>query len=113
MTADGVALASWWWRALAVVIDYLIITAIVTIITFPVWRSLYAAWVSYFNSVMDAQRLGVAPPTVSVTDLISGTDQMILTVATIAVGMVYHVAFLRWKSATPGKMICGLASGAG
>lgn len=108
MTADGVALASWWWRALAVVIDYVIITAIVTIITFPVWRSLYAAWVSYFNSVMDAQRLGVAPPTVNMTDLVSGTNQMILTVATIAVGMVYHVAFLRWKSATPGKMICGL-----
>ena len=81
MTADGVALASWWWRALAVVIDYVIITAIVTIVTFPVWRSLYAAWVSYFDAVMDAQRLGVAPPTVSVTDLISGTNQMILTVS--------------------------------
>ena len=58
MTADGVPLASWWWRVLAVVIDNVIITAIVTIITFPVWRSLYAALVSYFDVVLDAQRSG-------------------------------------------------------
>ena len=43
MTADGVPLASWWWRVLAVLIDSLITTAIVTVITFPVWRSLYAS----------------------------------------------------------------------
>ena len=73
MTADGVPLASWWWRVLAVVIDYLITTAIVTVITFPVWRSLYATMVSYFNAVMDAQRSGVAPPTLNATDLISGS----------------------------------------
>jgi uncharacterized RDD family membrane protein YckC len=107
MTADGVPLASWWWRALAVVIDYLIVTTIVTLITFPVWKSLYASWVSYFNTVMEAQRLGTTPPTMSVTDLISGTNQLILTVATLGIGMLYHVGFLRWKSATPGKLICG------
>jgi hypothetical protein len=51
-TADGVPLASWWWRALAVVIDYVIISAIVTIVTFPVWQSLYAGWTSYFDAVL-------------------------------------------------------------
>jgi uncharacterized RDD family membrane protein YckC len=107
-TADGVPLASWWWRALAVVIDNVIISAIVTIVTFPVWQSLYAAWTSYFDAVLEAQRLGVAPPTMSVTELISGRDQLILTVATIGIGMLYHVGFLRWKSATPGKLLCGL-----
>jgi hypothetical protein len=67
MTADGVALASWWWRALAAVIDYMIISAIVGIITFPIWQSLYGAWTAYFNGVLEAQRQGVAPPTVSLT----------------------------------------------
>ena len=42
-TADGVPLASWWWRALAALIDILIVATIITIITFGVWRSLYAA----------------------------------------------------------------------
>ena len=106
MTADGVPLASWWWRVLAVLIDYLITTTIVTVITFPVWRSLYAAMVSYFNAVMDAQRSGGIPPTLNATDLSS--SQLILTSVTLGVGMLYHVGFLRWKSATPGKLLCGL-----
>ncbi|HVD82461.1 MAG TPA: RDD family protein [Propionibacteriaceae bacterium] len=108
MTADGVPLSSWWWRALAVVIDNVILSVIITIVTFPVWQSLYAAWSSYFNAVLEAQRSGVAPPTMSVTDLISGRNQMILTMATLGIGMLYHVGFLRWKSATPGKLLCGL-----
>ena len=107
-TADGVPLATWWWRALAMLIDSVMITTIVTIITFPVWRSVYAAWVSYFDGVLEAQRLGVPPPTVNLTDLISPDTQLILTVATLCVGMLYHVGFLRWKSATPGKLLCGL-----
>jgi uncharacterized RDD family membrane protein YckC len=108
MTADGVPLASWWWRALAVLIDGLITTAIITVITFPVWRSLYAAMVTSFNAVMEAQRSGVPPPTLNTTDLITASYQLILTSVTIGVEMLYHVGFLRWKSATPGKMICGL-----
>ena len=108
MTADGVPLASWWWRVLAVLIDNLITTAIVTVITFPVWRSLYATLISFFNAVLDAQRSGVAPPTLDTTDLISGTNQLVVTSVTLAVGMLYHAGFLRWKSATPGKLICGL-----
>ncbi len=108
MTADGVPLASWWWRVLAVLIDNMIIAAIVTVITFPVWRSLYATLVSYFNAVLDAQRSGLTPPTLNPTDLISGTSQLIVTSVTLVVGLLYHAGFLRWKSATPGKLICGL-----
>jgi uncharacterized RDD family membrane protein YckC len=109
MTADGVPLASWWWRVLAVLIDYVILTAIVTVITFPVWRSLYATVVSYFNAMLDAQQAGLPPPPPLIaTDLISGSSQLIMTSVTLGVGMLYHVGFLRWKSATPGKLLCGL-----
>ena len=69
---------------------------------------LYAAWTVCFNAVMEAQRLGAAPPTMSVTELISGRNQLILTVATLGIGMLYHIGFLRWKSATPGKLLCRL-----
>ena len=108
-TADGVPLASWWWRVLAVLIDEVILTAIVTVITFPVWRSLYATIISYFNAMLDAQQSGVAPPSPLVaTDLISGADQLVVTSVTLGIGLLYHVGFLRWKSATPGKLLCGL-----
>ena len=109
MTEDGVQLASWWWRVLAVLIDKVILTAIVTVITFPVWRSLYGTMIAYFNAMLDAQQSGVAPPPPLVaTDLISGADQLIVTSVTLGVGILYHVGFLRWKSATPGKLLCGL-----
>jgi uncharacterized RDD family membrane protein YckC len=109
MTADGVPLASWWWRVLAVLVDHVILTAIVIVITFPVWESLYATLTSYFNTMLEAQQSGAAPPPPLVaTDLISGSSQLILTSVTLGVGMLYHVAFLRWKSATPGKLLCGL-----
>jgi uncharacterized RDD family membrane protein YckC len=78
------------------------------VITYPVWRSFYAAMVSYFNAVMEAQRSGMTPPTLNTTELIPVSYQLILTSVTLAVGMLYHVGFLRWKSATPGKLICGL-----
>ena len=108
-TADGVALASWWWRVLAVLIDGVILTAIVAVITFPVWRSLYATMISYVNATLDAQQSGVALPSPLVaTDLISGTSQLIVASVTLVVGILYHAGFLRWKSATPGKLICGL-----
>jgi len=57
---------------------------------------------------MDAQRSGVTPPTLNATDLISVSNQLIFTSVTVGVGMLYHVGFLRWKSATPGKLICAL-----
>ena len=86
----------------------MIISAIVTIVTFPVWQSLYAAWTSYFDAVLEAQRLGVAPPTMSVTELISGRDQLILTVATIGIGMLYHVAFCAGSRQHRGSCSAGL-----
>ena len=35
-------------------------------------------------------------------------DQWIIVAVSLAVGVVYHAAFLRWKAATPGKLICRL-----
>ena len=35
-------------------------------------------------------------------------DQVTFTAVALGIGMLYHVAFLRWKGATPGKLMCGL-----
>ena len=107
-TADGVRLAGWWWRALAAVIDSLIISAVVAVLAFPIWQRMYAALTVYLQAVIDAQQSGGPPPTLDPTDLFPLGDQMIVTAVSLGIGMVYHVAFLRWKGATPGKLICGL-----
>jgi uncharacterized RDD family membrane protein YckC len=107
-TADGVRLAGWWWRALAAVLDNVITSLIVTLIAFPVWRPMYTAFMTYLEAIVDAQQSGGAPPTFDMTGLFTPRDQLILVAVTLVVGMVYQVGFLRWKSATPGKMMCGL-----
>ena len=40
--------------------------------------------------------------------LLTPREQLIITALSLGVGMLYHVAFLRWKAATVGKLICGL-----
>ena len=107
-TADGVRLAGWWWRALAAILDSLITSVIVTLVAFPVWRPMYAAYLAYLEAMVDAQQSGGVPPTFNATGLFTPRDQLILVAVTLAVGMVYHVTFLRWKGATLGKMMCGM-----
>jgi uncharacterized RDD family membrane protein YckC len=107
-TADGVRLAGWWWRVLAAVLDSVITSVVVTVVAFPLWQPVYAALAAYFQAVLNAQQSGAAPPVFDATGVFPLRDQMIFTAASLAVGMVYHLAFLRWKSATPGKLICGL-----
>jgi uncharacterized RDD family membrane protein YckC len=107
-TADGVRLAGWWWRALAAVLDNLFISIVATVVTFPIWQRMYTAFTGYLEAILDAQQSGGPPPTLDATDLFPLRDQMIFTAVTVGLGMLYHVSFLRWKGATPGKLICGL-----
>lgn len=106
-TADGVLLAGWWRRAVAAVIDNLITSVMVVIIAFPVWRTLYAGMGAYLDELIATQRTGGVPPAAP-TELLSPQDQAILVAVTLGVGMVYQLIFLRWRSATPGKLLIGL-----
>jgi uncharacterized RDD family membrane protein YckC len=109
MTADGVRLAGWWWRVLAVVLDSVIISMVTTVLAFPIWQPVYAAFVDQLQAIFDAQRSGAPPPPIfDPTALVPLRAQVILTAISLVIGMLYHVSFLRWKGATPGKLICGL-----
>ena len=106
-TADGVRLAGWWWRVLAAVLDGMITSIVATVVAFPIWQPLYAAMTAYFQEVLEAQQSGAPPPTFD-PNVFTSRDQLLFTAVSLAVGMLYHMAFLRWKGATPGKLICGL-----
>jgi uncharacterized RDD family membrane protein YckC len=108
MTADGVRLATWWWRVLAAVIDNLLTSTVALVIAFPVWLSMFDAMAGYFRELLAAQQSGSTPPTMTATELISTRDQLILTAVSLGVGMLYHLVFLRWRAATPGKLLLGM-----
>ena len=105
-TADGVPLAGWWWRVLAAVLDSIFTSFLVSALTFPIYRSMVDQFTQLFRELTEAQRTGAAPP--DLTNLVSVQDQLIVVAVTLVVGGLYHALFLRWKAATPGKLICGL-----
>jgi uncharacterized RDD family membrane protein YckC len=108
-TADGVPLSGWWWRVLAALIDGLLLSIVVTIVTAPVWLPVYEAFMAYLETVVEAARAGATePPVVDPTALFPVRSQAILTAVTVGLGLLYHVTFLRWKGATLGKLACGL-----
>lgn len=108
-TADGVPLAGWWWRALAIVIDAFIVGVISSLLTFPIYRRMVQVFTDYFAAAFEAaSRGGGIPPQPSVAEMISSTDQLILVLVGLVVHTVYIVLFLRWRGATPGKMAVGL-----
>jgi uncharacterized RDD family membrane protein YckC len=108
-TADGVPLAGWWQRALAVLIDWLIVSVLVVIPGFGVYSRLVSRIAVFFNEAMTAAQTGrPAPPSPTAADLLSTSDQLVLTISGLVIGLLYHVLFLRWKGATPGKLVCRL-----
>ena len=109
LTEDGVPLAGWWWRALAIVIDALIVGVTSSLLALPIYLRLATALGDYFQTAMDAAQRGLPMPAQpDVSALISSSDQMILLAVGFVVHTLYLVLFLRWRSATPGKLVTGL-----
>jgi len=108
MTADGVPLAGWWWRVLAALLDGLLVGILSTVASLPLLLPLFDRLSRYFAEVTEAARQGLPQPTVTPTDLIPVGDQLAISLIGVAISFVYQIAFLRWRGATPGKLICGL-----
>jgi uncharacterized RDD family membrane protein YckC len=112
-TPDGVALAGWWWRVLAYVIDTIIVAVVSGLISLPaqvrIQQDLQPVidrlnrqveenpdqppdFGSYFGDYLDAMQAHV----------------FWLVAPGVILTALYWVGFLRWKGATPGKMMLGL-----
>ena len=103
-TSDGVPLASWGMRALARIIDGLVVSLVALAVTFPTVADVVrTAW-------DDAER--AAQTGESATPLFTDPTMLehlaYVTFAQLLVGLVYEVVFLLWKAATPAKLALGL-----
>jgi uncharacterized RDD family membrane protein YckC len=107
-TADGVPLAGWWWRVLAVVLDNLILAVVGALVLAPIYLRLFRAISQGIAAAVQAAQAGQPPPPLAPSDLLSARDQLIVTMVSVGLALIYYVAFLRWRGATPGKMVCGL-----
>ena len=109
-TPDGERLAGWWWRVLASFIDAVFVGIAANIVSLPVQIGVQRDindlteryldttpggtldFSSFWNETLDVYR-----------DHVVG-----LFVVPFLFAVAYFVVFLRWKGATPGKLICGL-----
>jgi uncharacterized RDD family membrane protein YckC len=99
-TPDGVRLASWGLRAVARILDLVIVSLVALVISFPTVSDLVQdAW----RDAERAAEAGVAT-TPMLTDPTMLKHIAYVTFVQLLVGLVYEVAFLLWKAATPGKL---------
>jgi uncharacterized RDD family membrane protein YckC len=108
LTADGVPLAGWWWRVLATVVDNVVVGLLATLASLPVLIPLLRRVSAYFAEVVAAAEQGLPQPPIDQAVLVPATDQLVLTAVSVTLTFVYQLVFLRWRSATPGKLLCGL-----
>lgn len=105
--SDG-RLAGWWHRALAAIIDSVVLFVVAT----GLLSRLYLTISERMQPVIDkmfAEALNGEPITpLRPQELMSQQEQLIILLVTLAVALVYHVGLLRWRGQTLGKIITGL-----
>lgn len=107
-TPDGVPLAGWWSRVFAQLLDGLVVLPVFIVATLPLWGDIGDALREYWNDLGDSIDDGTSAP--SGTQLQRDLFGTLVTISLIgaAISLVYNVAFLMWKQATPGKLLLGL-----
>ncbi len=109
-TPDGVPLASYGQRVGAWFIDFVILLAITTAASWY-WLSQFVAWyTAWFTQIMNEAERG-GSPTFDQTQLSGEITGYVLPISLVsfAVTIIYQVAFLTWRGATPGKMAVGIS----
>jgi uncharacterized RDD family membrane protein YckC len=106
-TPDGVALSGWWKRVLALIIDNVIVSIVSLPLTFVPMTHAVDILRGYFQQVIDAVNAGqsTTPP---VPDDLTGPILQISLIM-LAVHLVYEIAFVTMRGATPGKMAVGIS----
>jgi uncharacterized RDD family membrane protein YckC len=112
-TPDGEPLAGWWWRVLAYVIDTIIISVVSSIVSIPaqiqMQRDLMPVMERFDRAI---EQNPDTPPDFGAffNDYLDVMQQHAfwLVAPTVILTLLYWVIFLRWKGATPGKLMLGM-----
>ena len=109
-TPDGERLAGWWWRVLASVIDGVILGITSNLLTLPVQADMQSELNDITDRYLDSSPGGTMDfSTFWDESMDVYRDHLVgLLVVPFLFSLAYLVGFLRWKGATPGKLICGL-----
>ncbi|WCC79381.1 RDD family protein [Cutibacterium equinum] len=111
-TADGVPLAGWWWRALATVIDFVVVWAVVGITLHDKVSSVRTGYQAFLDESMRKISAGA-----SMSDVVSAqalseagfVDDMTLLVGAVIIAQaIYQFIMLASCAGSVGQLVCGL-----
>jgi uncharacterized RDD family membrane protein YckC len=108
-TPDGVPLAGWWHRAGAYLLDSIIVGIIAAAFAMPWIRDAFHIYTDWFDELLRTTEAGTTS-TVDTAQLQRDLARPLAFILGIqlVVSFCYHVGFLMWKQATPGKLMVGL-----
>lgn len=107
-TPDGVPLAGWWWRVLALVLDGLVALPLYALAAAPVVAAQWDNLSRWIDDLQYAADNGTAdPPAPALFDASQGPFWALVGSVLVA-SLLYQFVFLAWKQATPGKLMVGL-----
>jgi uncharacterized RDD family membrane protein YckC len=107
-TEDGVPLSSWGRRALARVLDGILVNALALLIAFPVTADIVDILREQFSQGLQAAQSGAAASSAGFMDPQLVRAAGIISLVELVVSLVYEMGFLLWRQATPGKLLLGL-----
>lgn len=105
-TSDGVPLSGWWMRALAVIIDNILIGVVATVATFPIWQGSIDVFTDWWRESMAAAQSGRPMP--AQPQLLTMQQNLLVSVVASLLHIAYLTLFVRFRSATVGKLVTGL-----
>lgn len=109
LTDDGVPVAGWWLRAVAALIDGVIVGILAALLSIPLLQTFVETFRDYFDASLQAARQGLpAPPQPDASTFMTTNEVLGITAVAVIVRLLWHTLFLRLRSATPGKMMLGL-----
>jgi uncharacterized RDD family membrane protein YckC len=108
-TPDGVALSGWWKRVLARFLDNIIVSFVALPLTFVPYKNALTPVMTYLQEVFDAAKSGSSSMPAEFSSAELASSLLLVSLILLAVRMVYEVAFLTTKGATPGKMVVGIS----
>ena len=108
-TPDGEPLAGWWARVGAYLLDGIILGIITALVALPWIRDVWHTYADWLDDAIRASENGTGDSldTGQLQRDLAGPLAIIIAIQ-LVLGFSYHVGFLLWRQATPGKLMVGL-----
>lgn len=107
-TADGVPLAGWWTRLVALVIDSILLGLVTAVVAIPFYDALMTGFEAWFADAMRAVQVGgQMPDYLDPRYGLMGPCWSVL-ILSMAVSFVYSAGLQMWKGGTLGMQALGL-----